>query len=92
MVLPTWWKDGVRLNDSAFAKTENNSLIIHNTTTDDRGIYRCETVQVYEDSEMKGKLTFKVTVGGKYFIYSVMKIRLHLGVCSCLLWDEIIFL
>lgn len=67
MVLPTWWKNGVRLNDSAFDKTENNSLIIHNTKADDRGIYTCETLQVFEDSAMKRKLTFKVEVAGKCF-------------------------
>ena len=69
MVLPTWWKNEVRLNDSALAKTENNSLIIHNTTTDDRGSYSCETLQVFEDRAMKRNLNFEVEVTGKYFIY-----------------------
>ncbi|XP_078380631.1 fibroblast growth factor receptor 1-like isoform X2 [Oculina patagonica] len=65
MVLPMWWKNGVRLNEGEFNLTaKNNSLIIQKTTAEDEGNYSCKTLQVYENSAMKQKFTFDVEVMG----------------------------
>ena len=66
-MVTTWWKNGKLLYDSAFLKTENNNLIIQNTTSGDTGIYECKTVQVYEYGKREQRVNFYVEVNGKYF-------------------------
>ena len=74
MVLPTWWKNGQRLDHNVFNKTENNSLIIQETTDGDGGNYSCETLQVYENSPKKEKLTFAVEVFSGKNIFTILYI------------------
>jgi len=60
-MVTAWWKDGKLLH----LKTENNSLIIQNTTSEDAGSYSCKTVQVYEFDKREQKITLSVLVNGK---------------------------
>ena len=64
-MVTSWWKDGKPLHDSAFLKTENNSLVIHNTTFEDEGSYDCKTLQVYEFGGKVQIITTYVEVTGK---------------------------
>ena len=48
-----------------FLKTENNSLVIHNTTFEDEGSYDCNTLQVYEFGGKVQIITTYVEVIGK---------------------------
>lgn len=68
-MVTTWWKNGMLLYDGASLKTENNSLIIQNTSFEDEGSYSCKTVQVYEFGEREQIITFDVEVIGKYPFY-----------------------
>ena len=61
----TWWKDAKLLYDSAFLKSDRNSLIIQNATFEDAGIYKCKTVQVYEFGRTEQWTTVYVEVNGK---------------------------
>ena len=79
MVLPTWWKNGERLDHNAFNKTDNNSLIIHKTTFNDKGRYSCESLQVYENSPKTEKLTFSVEVDGKN-IFTILILRKYIKI------------
>lgn len=64
-MVTSWWKDGKLLHVSAFLKTEHNSLIIQNTTSEDAGSYGCKTVQVYEFGKREQNITFYVEINGK---------------------------
>ncbi len=72
MVLPIWWKNGRRLVNNGLVKIENSSLIINDTTIEDKGNYSCWTLQVYENSAIRQKFTFPVKVAGEYF-YAIME-------------------
>lgn len=78
IVLPNWWKNGMRLSVSRASSVlgnshrliinENNSLVIRQPRRDDKGAYSCETLQVYENSALKRqKLVFHVVVGKRLF-------------------------
>ena len=71
-MVTTWWKNGKLLYESAFLRTENNNLIIQNTTSGDTGIYECKTVQVYEYGKREQTVNFYVEVNGKYF-FTIIK-------------------
>ena len=80
MVLATWWKNGQRLDNDAFNKTETNSLIIQETTVEDGGNYSCETLQVYENSPKKEKLTFAVEIVGGKNIFTILLLREYIKI------------
>ena len=63
-MVTNWWKNGKLVDDSAFRQY----LIIENTTSEDRGIYSCNTVQVYEFGKREQNITFYVKVKGKFNI------------------------
>ena len=56
-----------------FLKTENNSLVIHNTTFEDEGSYDCKTLQVYEFGGKVQIITTYVEVIGEKFFCTIIK-------------------